>query len=201
MFLQDVRGVAIHRLGGTPFEFASRSFPDVHDETRSFLSPGALIRLAEDAGIGPQASGSASGGGTAARKSRSERRKELRWARSHPGTTPTPAAGSSSRAAGVANGSTPLLVMGALEGSEAILKSGASVEEAAKEYSRQAVTAAMGRVRARILAEGLCGAPSNGSSCVGSWCLARGTAKEWGILGGKAVVGPESDGPRKRAGA
>ena len=195
MFLQDVRGVAIHRLGGTPFEFASRSFPDVHDETRSFLSPGALIRLAEDAGIGPQTPG----GGTAARKSRSERRKELRWARSHPGGAPAMAR---SGRPGEVNGSiaTPL-VMGALEGSEAILKSGASVEAAAKEYSRQAVTAAMGRVRARILAEGLCGAPRNGSSCVGSWCLARGTAKEWGILGGKAVVGPESDGPRKRAGA
>ena len=116
------------------------------------------------------------------RKSKSQRRMELRWLKSHPGM----------KAEGATANLTSLV--GVLEGSSKLLKEGASVEAAAKEYSRQAVTAAMGRVRARMLAEGLCGVPRNGSSCVGSWCLPKGSAREWGILGGKAVVGVESDG-------
>jgi hypothetical protein len=40
MFLQDVRGVPIFRIGGTPWEHATKTFPEVHENTVSFLSPG-----------------------------------------------------------------------------------------------------------------------------------------------------------------
>lgn len=85
-----------------------------------------------------------------------------------------------------------------LEGGEALLSSGASAEEVSQAYSRLAITLAMGRVRARILREGLCGVPHNASFCVGSWCHPRGDAAIWGVAPAgtaAAVVGAESDGP------
>ena len=45
MFLQDVKGVLPIRFSGTPFEMASRLFPDSHSSTYSFRSPGALNLL------------------------------------------------------------------------------------------------------------------------------------------------------------
>ena len=46
-------------------------------------------------------------------------------------------------------------------------------------YSSEAINVAMATVRRRILADGLCGVPTNASSCVGRWCDAT-RAAEWG---------------------
>ena len=222
---------------GAPYEVASKTFPEVHENTVSYMSPGALIRLAHDAGIGPPAaasdtagasagtslgvsggasSGASSGGGNASAmggattgrlaaggdgssrpKSRRERAAILRWERSHPhgaarsdrSESPAQAAAAAGRpsdATGAASPVRPLgtALVGVLEGGSALLRKGASVDEARAHYSRKAVTAAMGDVRMRILTEGLCGVPRNSSVCVGSWCASR----EWGIGGGKAII-------------
>ena len=45
MFLQDVRGIQPRRISGSPFEMATRVFPESHAGTISFKSPGALNSL------------------------------------------------------------------------------------------------------------------------------------------------------------
>lgn len=160
MYLQDVKRALIYRLGGTPFEMASKgclpntrrvvrtplgprgtcrvrigAFPEVHEPTRSFLSKGALLRLEKDYS-GPVVGGATAHNGTAAS-----------WS------------------------------VASLQGSDSLLRSGASVEEVRQAYSRLAITRAMGQARARILRAGLCGlSPRNLSSassyCVGDWCQA-----------------------------
>ena len=179
----------------------------MHEKTVSFLSPGALIRLAQDAAGGGADEGGGGGIGGEG-KATSPRHSSRRERKHHPVVSaPASPAGAqldgavvlpnrtrsplASALAAASAGTSPLLSV--LEGGEALLKSGASAEEVRKEYGRLAVTLAMGRVRARILREGLCGVARNSSSCVGAWCIARGKAKEWGISG-KATPGAESDG-------
>ena len=45
MYLHDVRGQHVWRVGGRPVEMAEQLFPRVHDRTRSYRSPGALNSL------------------------------------------------------------------------------------------------------------------------------------------------------------
>jgi len=178
MYLQDVHGADIYRLGGTPYEVAHKTFPEVHETTISYMSPGALIRLAHDAGNGPQAAAA-----TSASPSRKERHSLQRWARSHPTqqaatqVQPTAQQGHQGETASSTGQKQGAPLVGALEGGAALLKNGSSVEQARQAYSRQAINLAMGQVRARILKEGLCGVRPNAPSCVGSWCQYKGT---WG---------------------
>ena len=76
-------------------------------------------------------------------------------------------------------------LVGILEGGAELLKNGSTVDEARSLYSRQAVTRAMGVVRARILREGLCGVKANASACVGAWCRHKG---QWGVKVDKVLV-------------
>jgi hypothetical protein len=44
MFVQDVKGQLMYRIGGTPFESAAREFPESHERTISIRQPHALAR-------------------------------------------------------------------------------------------------------------------------------------------------------------
>ena len=171
MFMQDVRKQPIYRITGTPYEIASKSFPDVHETTVSFLSPGALIRLAHDA----QALVANSSKGVGGRR--------LSKKRAHGGETGAGGGGGGAAATSA--------LVGILEGGADILRNVSTVDQARQFFSRSAVTLAMGQVRLRILTEGLCGVKPNASAsatCVGDWCKHKGP---WGtgiahVEGGKA---------------
>ena len=182
MFLQDVRGHTIWRLGGTPYETAAKAFPDVHETTVSYLSAGALIRLAHDAAAsidGSQKEGGEAGGTSAKRHSHKRGAATAVGDAKLGPTIRAAAAGRSNSSSGVD------ALVGILEGGAALLRNGSTVDEARSLYSRQAVTRAMGVVRAKILAEGLCGVRRKAPSCIGAWCEHKGP---WGTLGGKAIV-------------
>lgn len=202
MFLQDVRGHTIYRLGGTPYETAARSFPDVHETTVSYLSAGALIRLAHDAAAAvdpsttnaanaanaPPSTGKRHAHSHSKRSASSAAKAEARATTDHGSSRRTLARGDpkgESAAGANATGTGIEALVGVLEGGAALLRNGSTIDEARSLYSRLAVTKAMGMVRAKILSEGLCGVRKNASLCVGEWCEHKGP---WGLLGGKAMV-------------
>jgi len=181
MFLQDLRAAEIVRIGGTPYEIAAKSFPEVHDTTVSFLSPGALITLGQADRRANHARGSPSATATLTRgKAKVKPRARAK-------VDPPSAAAAEERTNTSSNVDVDVAgtELRQLAGGLALLANGSSVSEARKAYSRRAVNEAMGRVRARMRQEGLCGLRPNAPLCVGEWCR---RAKEWGI--GKHVDVP-----------
>jgi len=183
MFLQDVRGEQIYRIGGTAWEFAAKTFPDVHETTVSFLSKGALLSL------GNSAAEAAAATTKVTRKDAANILANVslvatgtirgRRAKAHNKRKDT-ADDSASTGTSTDTSAADAAALSMLDGGQAALAlagNGTSVSEARKAYfSRRAVNLAMGAVRARILENGLCGVAKGAPACVGAWCK----SKDWG---------------------
>lgn len=183
MFLQDVRGEQIYRIGGTAWEFAAKTFPDVHETTVSFLSKGALLSLGNSAAEAAAATTKvtrkdaaislanvslvATGTIRGRRAKAHNKRKDTADDSTSTGTSTDTSAADAAALSMLDGGQAALALAG----------NGTSVSEARKAYfSRRAVNLAMGAVRARILENGLCGVAKGAPACVGAWCK----SKDWG---------------------
>ena len=186
MFLQDVRGEQIYRIGGTAWEFAAKTFPDVHETTVSFLSKGALLSLGNSAAEAAAATTkkvtkkeAANTGSLANVSLMATGTVRGRRAKAHNKRKDT-VDDSTSTGTSTDTSTADAAALSMLDGGQAALAlagNGTSVGEARKAYfSRRAVNLAMGAVRARILEHGLCGVAKGAPACVGAWCK----SKDWG---------------------